>query len=147
MKVVGNGLLVAYLVDNGELFTYVRYRDLDSDRITENELQDIGINNLLAPTAQTHLRVAPHGDILAVLLDGNFEASLLLVDSLWRDSFRPFVVGDYLVALPNRDILASCDRSSPTGRTELLVAIERVNRTEVHRLSHDCSFDAIRNGS
>ena len=137
MKDVGNGLLVAYLFDDGDSFAYIQYRDLDSDRVTENELHDIGINNLLALTAQTDLRVAPHGTIFAAFLDGNFEASLLLVDSLWRDSFRQFVGGDYLVAIPNRDILAFCERSSPAGRAELLEVIERLKGSEDHPLSHE----------
>jgi len=137
MRDVGNGLLVAYLVDDGDSFAYIQYRDLDSDRVTENELHDIGINNLLALTAQTGLRVAPHGNISAVLFDGNFEASLLLVDALWRDSFRQFVAGDYLVAIPNRDILAFCERSSAAGRAELLELIERLKGSEDHPLSHE----------
>ena len=81
MRDVGNGLLVAYLVDDGDSFAYIQYRDFDRDHVTENELHDIGINNLLALTAQADLRVAPHGNILAAFLDGNFEASLLLVDA------------------------------------------------------------------
>lgn len=137
MKDVDNGLLVAYLVDEGDSFTYIQYRDLDGDRITENELHDIGTNNLSALTTQMNLRVAPYGNIFAVLLDGNFEASLLLVDSLWSNAFRQFVRGDYLVAIPNRDILAFCERSSPTGRAELLKVIERSKGSEDHPLSRE----------
>ena len=135
MTDVGNGLLVAYVVDDGDAFTYIQYRDLDSDGITENELHDIGINNLLALAAQTDLRVAPHGNIFGAFFDGNFEASLLLVDSIWRHSFRQFVVGDYLVAIPNRDILAFCECSSSAGRAELLEVIERLKNSDDHPLS------------
>jgi uncharacterized protein YtpQ (UPF0354 family) len=134
---IGNGLLVAYLVDEGDSFAYIQHRHLDRDGVTEEELYDIGIDNLLELAAENELRVVQHGNFYAAILDGHFEASLLLVDSLWRDSFRPFVTGDYLVAIPNRDILAFCDRSSPAGRAELLDVIERLKGSGDHPLSRE----------
>lgn len=136
MKNIGNGLLVAYLVDDGESFAYIQYRDLDRDGITEDQLHAIGVNNLAGLAATGNLRVAAHGNIFAAFLDGNFEASLVLVDQLWSGAFRQFVDGDYLVAIPNRDILAFCDRSSSVGRQELQQVIDRLKGSQDHPLSH-----------
>ena len=135
MKDVGGGLLVAYLVDTGDSFGYVQYRDLDADSVTESELHENAVDNLLSLTTTTDLRVAPHGNIFAVLFDGNFEASLILADQLWRESFRQFVTGDYFVAIPNRDILAFCDCSSAVGRSELLQVIDRLRGSADHPIS------------
>ena len=38
MRDLGNGLLVAYLVDEGSTYGYVQYRDLQSSGVTEAEL-------------------------------------------------------------------------------------------------------------
>ena len=132
---VGSGLLVAYLIDNGDSFEYVQYRDVDVDSVVESQLHETAVGNLLALTETTGVRVAPYGNIFAVLFDGNFEASLILVDRLWRESFRQFVTGDYLVAIPNRDILAFCDYSSSMGRSELLQVIDRARGSTDHPLS------------
>ena len=124
-KILNKYLLVTYLVDTGKIFEYVQYQDLHKNSLTENEMHNIGIHNLTTLAETGNLRIAPYGNIFAVLLDGNFEASMLLLDSLWNDSFRQFVDGEYLVAVPNRDILAFCDKSSVAGRAELLGVLAR----------------------
>ncbi len=125
-KLVGADLLVTYVVDAGDSFAFIQQRDLDADSIPYDELHKNAVRNLLSLTALHELRVVPHGNIYAVLFDGNFEASLILPDQLWSESFRQFVTGDYLVAIPARDILAFCDRSSSAGRAELLEIIARL---------------------
>lgn len=135
-KDIGSGLLVTYLVDAGDSFRYVQSRDLDADSVNQVEFHESAVDNLLNLAATTELRVAPHGNIFAVLMDGNFEASLILVDQLWRDNFRQFVTGDYLVAIPTRDVLAFCERSSVEGRSELLELIERMRDSDDHPISH-----------
>ena len=131
-----SNLLVTYLVDAGESFAYVQQRDLDADSITPDALHENAVNNLLSLTAVHELRVAPHGNIFAVLFDGNFEASLILPNQLWSDSFRQFVSEDYLVAMPARDVLAFCDRSSTAGRAELVELIDRLRDAADHPISN-----------
>ncbi|EMI41951.1 DUF1444 family protein [Rhodopirellula sp. SWK7] len=135
MTAVGNGLVVAYLVDDGDSFVYIQFRDLDNDEVTEHELHHIGIRNLLRMTTAGALRIKPCGNAFMATLDGNFEASLLLPNLLWRNHFRQFVSGDYLVAIPNRDILVFCARSSTDGRTDLLKAVEAQRDSDDHPLS------------
>ncbi len=137
MTPVGSGLVVAYLVDDGDSFLYVQFRDLDNDEVTEDELHHIGIRNLLRMTTAGALRIEPCGNAFMAILDGNFEATLLLPDLLWRDHFRQFVSGDYLVAIPARDILVFCDRSSTAGRADLLKAIDAQRDSEDHPLSRE----------
>lgn len=135
-KQLDTDLLVTYLVDAGESFAYIQQRDLDADSITVDQLHANAVSNLLSLTALHELRVAPHGNIFAVLFDGNFEASLILPDQLWGVSFRQFVAGDYLIAMPARDVLAFCDRSSATGRTELLELVDRLRDAADHPISN-----------
>jgi uncharacterized protein YtpQ (UPF0354 family) len=128
-------LLVAYVVDVGQSFQYVQYRDLHTESISEAQLHEIGIRNLSTLAYAGKMRVSPYGNIFAVLLDGNFEASMILLNDLWDNSFRQFVIGDYLIAIPNRDILAFCDRSSPEGRKELMELVKRIENSTDHPLT------------
>lgn len=135
MKTLNDDLLVAYVVNTGDSFSYVQYRDLETDSVSEAELHEIGLRNLAAFADSGNLRVVPHGNIFAVLLNGNFEASMILLDQLWTESLREFVSGDFLVATPARDILAFCDASSTTGRTELMQVIDRLKASQDHPLT------------
>jgi uncharacterized protein YtpQ (UPF0354 family) len=135
LKWLNAELLVAYVVDAGRSCEYIQYGDLQTESVSETELHEIGIRNLSALARSGKLRVAPYGSIFAVLLDGNFESSMILLDDLWADSFRQFVTGDYLIAIPNRDILAFCDLSSNDGRYELLQVIKRIEGSEDHPLT------------
>ena len=128
LRDLNNGLLVAYVVDIGSTFQWVQFRDLKKDAIDEQQLHALGIANLerLAAT-QTRVAPYPNGSMYAVFLDGNFEASLILLDHLWEGSFRQFVSGQYAVAIPARDILAFCDASSPEGLHELREVLRRLN--------------------
>lgn len=132
LKQLNAELLVAYVIDTGDSFTYIQNRDLQTDSVNEAQLHAIGIDNLSALAASGQLRVAPHGAVFAVLLDGNFESSLILLEHLWADSFRQFVKGDYLIAIPTRDVLAFCDRNSVEGRNELLQIIQRLEGAGAH---------------
>ena len=125
IKELGDGLLVCYVVDSADSFEYVQNRHLRQDGVTAKELHRIGLENLAA-LSSGGIRVAPHGNIFAVFLDGNFEASTILIDAFWQDSFRQFVSGDYVVTVAARDILAFCDASSQEGIRELQEVIERV---------------------
>jgi len=72
------------------------------------------------------VRVTPYGSVIAVSLDGNFDASLILLDELWNGPLAHFVESGFVAAVPSRDVLAFCDRDSDAGRNELRGVISRV---------------------
>ena len=82
------------------------------------------------------MRVTRYGDIYAVMLDGTFEASLILVDGLWDVSFAALAPHGIVAAIPARDILAFCDATSTEGLAELRQLIERVQGGD-HLLTRD----------
>jgi hypothetical protein len=127
LRELNNGLLVSYVVDTGNEFTYVQNRHLAQEKITPDELHAIGIGNLVSEAGSRGIQVSthPNGEMFAVLMGGNFEASLILVDALWDEGFRQFVSGDYVVAVPARDILAFCDAGSAAGLKELRALCQR----------------------
>lgn len=128
-------LLVSYVVDAGDRYELVQNRHLKDEGIDEQALHRIGLANLAQLVNERPPQVHPYGHIFAVVMGGDFEASLLLLDSLWEKRFRQFVHGDYAVAVPARDILAFCDASSTEGLHELREVIQRVFATGEHVLS------------
>jgi hypothetical protein len=136
LRPIGSGLGVSYLVDEGPCFSYVAPRHLAGSGLVEDELHRLGVRNLMS-LVDAELSVTPYGSIFAAFYGGHFEASLLLVDELWDDSFRQFVSGDYVVAVPSRDVLAFADASDADAREELRGVIARVWPDGDHLVSRD----------
>lgn len=126
-----NGLVVAYVVDDGDALRFVQNGELQHHQIDVNTLHAIGVANLAELTSVADVRVLRcAGNVFGVLFDGNFEASLILLDSLWGDAFRQFVVGEYAVAIPARDMLAFGDGSSPEVIAQLRDICNRLEHAD-----------------
>jgi uncharacterized protein YtpQ (UPF0354 family) len=136
LRVLGNGLLVAYLVDCEDSFEYVQNRHLSEAGINEDELHATAMNNLRAFMAD-RTRIQPHGNIFALLLDDNFEASLLLVDELWDDALAGSVQNGFVIAVPARDVLGFADVKSSAGIAELREVVARIFPGGDHLISQD----------
>jgi hypothetical protein len=76
--------------------------------------------------AERHLKVQPYGPVFAVFMEGNFEASVLLLDTVWDISFATCVHEDFVIAVPARDMLAFGDSCSAEAITELRAIVHRV---------------------
>jgi uncharacterized protein YtpQ (UPF0354 family) len=128
-------LYICYVVDDGKTYQYIQERHLAEDGINKENLSRNGIRNLTEIISKRHLRVQPYQNIYGVRMGGDFEASLILIDQLWDRHFRPFVSGVYAIAIPARDILAFCDKSSIQGINELQQLIDRVTPRGDHLIS------------
>jgi uncharacterized protein YtpQ (UPF0354 family) len=128
-------LLVTYVMDLGDCYHLVAKSHLGASGLDRDELHRVGLDNLAALVNQRSTVVQPYGNIFAVLMGGDFEASLLLLDGLWDETFRRWVDGDYAVAVPARDILAFCDARSAAGIDELEQLIGRAFGGFDHQLS------------
>jgi hypothetical protein len=128
LRPLADGLLVAYVVDQGDHFEFVQHRHLEADGCSEEELHAVAVANL-ARQASGSLQVARNSEVFAVLMGGNFEASLMVLDDVWENGFRQFVTGEYVVACPARDLLGFCDATSAAGLRELL-AVSAMARSD-----------------
>ena len=90
IRTYNDELCVCYLVDRGSNLRYVQNRDLEREEISADELHKIGLRNLWEQTGSRNARVQPYQNIFAVLMSGDFEASLILLDRLWEHDFRQF---------------------------------------------------------
>jgi hypothetical protein len=59
-------------------------------------------------------------------MEGNFEASVLLLDTVWDVSLAQYVREDFVAAVPARDVLAFGDSSSAEAIEELRAITDRV---------------------
>jgi hypothetical protein len=133
LRAFAPGLLTAYLIDEGDSFSYVQGRDLREAGVGEEELHRLAIANL-SELAEDKITVRQNGPVWAVFFDGNFEASLMLIDALWSRGLREYA-DDPVVAIPARDILAFCDVESAAGLSELRAVVKRAWQTGDHLLS------------
>jgi uncharacterized protein YtpQ (UPF0354 family) len=134
LKDLGNGLCVAYVVDDGKQLTYLQNRHLAEAKLDEAALHQIGVDNL-AQIADEKLSIRQHGPICGAFLDGNFEASLILLDDLWETSLAHLVRNSFVATLPARDILAFCDSQSSEGIAVLKQMASKVSASGDHLLT------------
>jgi len=124
LRDLNNGLLVSYIVEGENNFSYVQNRHLLAAGIDHNTLHMAAINNLYS-VAEKHLKVQPYGSVFAVFMEGNFEASVLLLDTVWDSSFANHVSESFVAAIPARDVLAFGDSSSGAAISELRTIVDR----------------------
>jgi hypothetical protein len=134
LRKLGGGLLVAYLVDEGDHFAYVQGRDLRAAGLDDERLHARAVANL-ANAAEGRVKLQRHGEVSVLFFDGHFEASLMLLDDLWDHSLREAHGGRPAVAAPARDVICFCDSSSTEGLAELRAVIARVWPGGDHLLS------------
>lgn len=111
---LGNGLHVVYLVETDEGLVYVQNHDLADSSLTPDALFELGLSNLVK-RSDDKARLKQFGPVFGMLLDGMFEASLILRDDLWDDMFAQLAPNGFVAALPSRDVLAVCDAASEEG--------------------------------
>jgi uncharacterized protein YtpQ (UPF0354 family) len=135
IRVLGHRLLAAYLVDEGESFAYVQHRHLAEAGLSEEDLHAVALQNLAALAGEL-VEVRSYGNIYAVLMGGNFEASLVLLDEFWSDWCSHLVPNGYVAAFPARDILAFGDSCSAEVINELNQLCQRGNADVDHPLTN-----------
>lgn len=131
-------LFISYLVDDKKthMFSYIQNRHLSGENISPKEMHEIGINNLI-DKANECLRIQEYGNgVYTLFLDGNFEASLILIDILWDSILKKYIKNNYVVAIPSRDVLVFCDIKSEIAIEELKSVCTRVAENGDHLLTN-----------
>jgi uncharacterized protein YtpQ (UPF0354 family) len=95
-------LIIVYAEDSPKNIRYVTPKDLEEIKIEQKQLRELATENLkrLLPKIE---RRGTNG-LYMLTAGGNYEASLLLLDSIWNDG-QMDVLGDIVVAVPTRDLL------------------------------------------
>lgn len=101
---------VFYVYDDGSNFTYVTDEMRVEADLSPEELHEVGLANLARRFSDMELHQG--SGMLVVTGDGNFEASMLLLDSLWDQLAGQHFPNGPVAALPARDVLGLCDSQS-----------------------------------
>lgn len=126
-------LLISYVLDEGATLRLITEGERRAAGVSIAELHRRALANLSRKIALTGVRLVPYGQCVAVLFDGNFEATLLLWDDLWPQ-VHAHLGPELVAAAPARDLLAV---SSPAGASELRDVISRAWPNGDHLLTRD----------
>ena len=128
-----------YVVDEPQGLVFIQDHHLETENISSSTLREIGLKNLRT-LFQQEFKVKKMGDVNGIFVDGNFEASGLLIDELWDQQLRSYVSHSFVAAVPSRDVLAFCDSQSIEGIKALKEIIRRVH-AETENPNHLLSKD------
>src|SRR5689334_6074456 len=107
-------LLISYVVEKGDLGRPFSERDLRVSGIDELRLHERALDNLARHVRSVGIRLRAYGSIMAVLFDGDLEATLMLYPTLW-DHLREEMGDELVVGVPARDVLAVSPLESAEG--------------------------------
>lgn len=123
MRSTGGIFGVQYVIDEGEHYIAVAAAELEAAGITLDELHQMALRNLrkLVTSSQPGLKLQRlkgadgNGKAVRVTLDGENEASLVLLDDLWDRSFLKYIPSGVMAVIPTRDVCVFIDMASVTG--------------------------------
>ena len=125
-------LLIAYVQDSENSMQYLTDEDFKKLAIPKDSLRAIAIRNLdkVLSNAQIH-----NGNgIYMVTAGGNYEASLILPGILWTKENFP-VKGDFVMAVPTRDLLLITGSDDKAGITKLKEFVAKSYKTGNYTIS------------
>jgi uncharacterized protein YtpQ (UPF0354 family) len=118
LRPLGNGLVVAYVVDDGGSLTFVQKHHLAKARMDLEDLHEQAMLNL-ANVASARAEVRKYGNLYLVLAGGCFEASFVLCEDFWNTWYEELAPNGFVAAFPARDVLAFGDADKPETYAEL----------------------------
>jgi uncharacterized protein YtpQ (UPF0354 family) len=125
-------LMILYAEDKPSHFQFVSSRRLAELGLTEDELHTQALQNLPSRPPKIELHGNPPKQML--IAGGNFEATLLLYDTLW-DQAEENIEGELLAVAPARDLLFISVTSWAGAREFLTDVASRDLEDKTHMLS------------
>jgi uncharacterized protein YtpQ (UPF0354 family) len=120
---VGRELEISYAFDMPGYFQYVSKYDCDALGLDSSGLRQLSILNLTKRRSEPKIRRLSEA-MLMLTLDGDLEASLLVIDRLWS-RLASALPGELIVAVPSRDVVAVSSTGSVGAVEALRQAVRR----------------------
>ena len=127
-----NELIIIYAEDSPNNIRYITPQDLDKVSVKKNELKSIATANLRNILPKIELHSGPL--ISMITAGGDYDASLLLFDDLWRSDL-PKVDGEIVVAIPSRDLLLFTGSNNSAGIAKLREVASKSAHEAAYRLT------------
>jgi uncharacterized protein YtpQ (UPF0354 family) len=134
-------LIILYAEDSPKHIRYLVPKDLEKAQIARKELRRLACENLkrLLPKIE---RQGEDG-LFMLTAGGDYEASLLLFDSIWTD-MKQEVRGDVVVAIPSRDVLMVTGSKDAKGIEKVKEIVQKTSADSPYRIT--TKFFVFRNG-
>lgn len=122
MRATGGIFGVQYMIDEGAHYIAVAVSELEQAGMTLDELHQAAIRNLrkLVTSGQPGLKLRrlnredTQAQAVQVTLDGENEASLVLLDDLWDKAFLKHIPNGVMAVIPARNVCVFLDMASVT---------------------------------
>lgn len=127
-----NQLIIAYAEDSKNSIRYLTEDDFKTLSISRDTLKSVALRNFdkIIPNMQ---RQGDNG-LFMVTAGGDYEASLILLSSIWTKENFP-VDGDFIVAIPNRDMLMITGSKNKTGIAKIKEIVADSYKTGNYQVS------------
>jgi uncharacterized protein YtpQ (UPF0354 family) len=124
-------LIILYAFDLPGHFEYLSEHHCKTLGIDPHGLRKLAVRNLTRRRSKPEI-LRPSDTINMLRLDGDLEASLLLVDHLWPQAARA-IAGEIVVGVPSRDVLAITGTGITDGIQTLRWAVDRAWKRQTNR--------------
>ncbi|MGA2052444.1 MAG: DUF1444 family protein [Opitutales bacterium] len=125
-------LVIFYAEDLPHGIRYLTNESLQKWGLAGESLRPLAVRNLRALLPE--VQVLGSGGLYLIAAGGNYEASLLLFETFWRER-KLEVQGDYVVALPARDTLLVTGSDDFEGLRRVREAVAQVYPQAPYRLT------------
>ncbi len=136
-------LIIVYAENSPKNIRYLGTEDLKTAGIEHSELRALACENLKRILPDIGRQEGANG-IHMIAAGGDYEASLLLLDSIWTNN-QMELKGDPVVAIPTRDLLLVTGSGNPEGIEKIRQLAEEVAESGSYRLTS--KLFVYRNGS
>jgi uncharacterized protein YtpQ (UPF0354 family) len=125
-------LIVVYAEDFPDNMRFLTPPLLETAAIDRKELRELACNNLRKILPEIKYNGA--NGFYMITAGGDYEASLLLLDSIWTDK-KMDIKGDIVVGIPAREFLLVGDTSRPAAVERLRGLVEKAYQEGTYKLS------------
>jgi uncharacterized protein YtpQ (UPF0354 family) len=139
---LNSDLIILYAEDSPKNIRYFSPKDLEKTHIDRKELRSLACENLKRLLPKIERRGA--NGLFVLTAGGDYEASLLLFDSIWSD-MKKDVQGDVVVAIPNRGLLVVTGSEDGQGIEKMKQIVKEASVAGSYRLTTKLFFFAMEN--
>ncbi len=115
-------LIIVYAEDSPKNVRYLRPKDLEGAKISRTGFRSLAIENLKRLLPNIECRGGK--GLYMITAGGDYDASVLLFDSIWS-SRQMEVKGDFVVAVPTRDLLLVTGSQDADGIEKVKSMVEQ----------------------
>lgn len=127
-------LIIVYAEDTKNNINYITKPEFDKLNIAKDMLLDLAVNNLIRILPD--LQKFGEDGCFAIAAGGDYEASLILLKSIWSKEYLD-VDGDFVIAIPNRDLLIITGSNNKNGIERVKGLATEMYQKENYQISPD----------